>query len=208
MNCNIPKIAILLLKIILMGEIYTGTKFEYIQKGNKITEHPDLVSLIKWCRIFHEKQFAPPYPGGSSGNLSIRVKPGSDIFIITASHTALGDSMSDSDFSEVIYCSENDNIIYAKGEKEPSSESIMHYLIYKNRPEINAIFHGHSEEIMKLAKQSGFPETDTELEYGTVDLAKDTVNTLKNHNFVILKNHGFISVGETQNEAGNRILNL
>lgn len=191
-----------------MGEIYTGTKFKYIKKGNEISKHQDFDLLMNWCRIFHEKQFAPPYPGGSSGNLSIRVKPGSDIFIITASHTALGDSMSESDFSEVIYCSEKDNIIHAKGKKEPSSESIMHYLIYKNRPDINAIFHGHSEEIMKLAKQNGFPETSKELEYGTVKFAKNTVKTLNKYNIVILKNHGFVSIGKTQNKAGNRILDL
>ena len=56
--------------------------------------------------------------------------------------------------------------------------------------------------------RKGFPETSKELEYGTVEFAKNTVNTLKNHTIVILKNHGFVSVGETQDEAGNRILNI
>jgi len=191
-----------------MAEIYIGTKFKYIQKNKEISKHKDLELLKKWCNIFNKKNFAPTYEGGSSGNLSFRTNPDSNNFIITASHTALKNSMQDTDFSEVIFCSVKENTVFANGNRAPSSESLMHYLIYKNRPEVNAIFHGHSDEIMKLAKQKEFPETKVELPYGTMELAKDAVNTLKNNNFVILKNHGFISVAKTQQEAGNRVLNI
>lgn len=189
-----------------MAEIYTGTKFKYIQKANKISKHNDLELLKEWCNIFNKNNFAPTYEGGSSGNLSFRTK--NNEFIITSSHTALNKSMADTDFSEVIFCSIEKELVHANGNRAPSSESFMHYLIYKNRPEINAIFHGHSAEIMKLAKQKGFAETKKELPYGTIRLAKDVVNTLKKTNFVILKNHGFISVGKTQEEAGSKVLNF
>jgi len=196
------------MKKLQMSEIYIGTKFKYINKGNKISKNKGLVLLKKWCNIFNQNSFAPPYPGGSSGNLSFRTEIKKNNFIITASHTALSDNMNENDFAEVIFCSEKDNIIHAKGHKEPSSETLMHYLIYKNRNDINAIFHGHSDEIMKLAKQQGFPETEIEFDYGTVELAKEVVKTLKNHNFVILKNHGFVSVGKTQEDAGTQVINF
>jgi len=191
-----------------MAEIYTGTKFNYIQKGSKIPLHPEIVLLRKWCGIFNKYNFAPFYSGGSSGNLSFRIKSGSDLFIITASHSALSHSIPNSDFSEIVSCNIETNMVTASSFKTPSSETLMHDLIYKNRPEINAVFHGHSEEIMKIAKEKGFPETKTEIQYGTPEFAKDVTNTIKNHNFVIIKNHGFISVGKTQQEAGLFVLNL
>lgn len=191
-----------------MSEIYTGTKFKFESKGEAISEIKNIKLLKKWCSIFNKEGFAPLYNGGSSGNLSFRTNSFSNKFIITASHTALNNSMHKNDFSEVVFCSIENNTVHAKGKKEPSSETLMHYLIYKTNPEINAIFHGHSTDIMKIAKQHGFPETKKEYDYGTVDLAKEVVNTLKNHNFVIIKNHGFISVGKTMEKAGNNVLNL
>jgi len=191
-----------------MAEIYIGTKFKYIQKNKEISKHKDLKLLKEWCNIFNKKNFAPTYEGGSSGNLSFRSQTNSNNFIITASHTALNSSMTNSDFFFFSFSSIANNTIHANGNRAPSSESLMHYLIYKNRPEVNAIFHGHSDNIMKLAREKGFPETELELPYGTIELAKDVTNTLKNYSFVILKNHGFISVGKTQEETGNRVLKL
>jgi len=191
-----------------MGEIYIGTKFKFIKKNGKISESKKLELLKKWCNIFSEKNFAPPYNGGSSGNLSFRPKLNYCNFTITASHTALNNSMDNNDFSEVINCRIEENIVQAIGNKAPSSEALMHYLIYKNRKDVNAIFHGHSSEIMEIAKKKGFPETKLELPYGTIELAKDIVNTLKNYNFVVIKNHGFISVGKTQEDAGKQVLNF
>jgi len=191
-----------------MAEQYSGIKFKYIEKRRLIHSHNKLSELKDWCSIFFEKNYAPPYPGGSSGNLSFRSKPGSDIFIITCSHTALSKNIADSEFSEVIECKPEENIIIANGFKPPSSESFMHYMIYKNLPKINAIFHGHSSEIMKKAKQLNLPETVKELPYGTIELAKNAVNILKKSKFAVLKNHGFISTGKSMEEAGQLLVDL
>ena len=191
-----------------MAEQYSGNKYKYIEKQRSSPNDNNLHKLKEWCNIFFEKNFAPAYPGGSSGNLSFRSKPGSNLFIITCSHTALSKKMHNSDFSEVIECKPKQKIIVANGINPPSSESFMHYLIYKNYPEINAVFHGHSEEIMDKAKQQNLPVTEEELPYGTVELAKNTVNILKNSKFAVLKNHGFISIGKSMKEAGQILLNL
>ncbi len=191
-----------------MAEIYTGYRFKYINSGKETELNFDISSLVTWCQIFNENGFTPPYNGGSSGNLSIRIKPGEPKFIITSSYTDLGKPLNISNFSEVISCDTENNTVYAKGKNAPSSETFMHYLIYKNRQEINAVFHGHSNEIMKIAAKKGFPVTKKELPYGTINLAKDAVETLKNDSFVILKNHGFISVGKSADEAGRIVLNL
>ncbi len=192
----------------VMAEQYSGIKFNYIEKMRTVPAHKNLNDLKRWCEIFYEKNFAPPYSGGSSGNLSFRSKPGSNIFIITCSHTALNIHMNDSEFSEVIKCKPSENIIIATGLNAPSSESIMHYMIYKNFPEINAVFHGHSNKIMKKAKQLNFPETEKELPYGTVDFAKSVLSILKKSKFAVLKDHGFISIGKSQEKAVQCRLNL
>jgi len=187
-----------------MAEPYNGVKFNYKNIGKTISEHPLLYELKYWCAVFNHKNLAPPYPGGSSGNLSFRLNSKENNFIITASRTALNDSMVNTDFSEVINYYKNQNLITGKGEKEPSSESIMHFLIYKNRNDINAIFHGHSPEILKHAEQLNIPTTEKELPYGTVEFAKNALNLLHNSDFIILKNHGFVSLGNTMQDAGEQ----
>ncbi|RLD46576.1 MAG: hypothetical protein DRI94_14650 [Bacteroidetes bacterium] len=191
-----------------MAEIYTGIKFNYKSLGKTIIKSELLSELKNWCAFFNEKNLAPPYLGGSSGNLSFRIKPGTINFIITASHTALRENMPDSDFTKIVSYDENKNLITGKGTKEPSSESIMHHIIYKYKPEINAVFHGHSPEILKFADQLKIPVTKKEFEYGTIKLAKEALKLLTTHNFIILKNHGFISLGKTVQEAGNLTINF
>jgi len=186
----------------VMAETYKGIKFNYKSIGKTISETNLLPELKKWCFIFKKYKLAPVYSGGSSGNLSFRIKPDENRFMITASHTALKENMSDSDFAEVISYDETNNIISGKGIRQPSSESIMHYLIYKNRPDINAVFHGHSTEILKNAKHLNIPVTEKEFPYGTPETAREVLKLIKNHNFVIIKNHGFISCGHNFEEAG------
>lgn len=191
-----------------MAEQYSGIKFKYIEKERIVPNHAKLSELKKWCSIFYKKNFAPPYLGGSSGNLSFRSEFDMNAFIITCSRTALSKNMLDQDFSEVIKCLPDKNSIIAFGLKPPSSESFMHYMIYKNYPHINAVFHGHSELIMKKAKQLGLAETEKEFPYGTTEFAVSVLNILKNSKFAILKNHGFVSIGRSLDEAGQYILNL
>ena len=191
-----------------MSEVYEGVKFQYIEIQKTAPEHVLLNELKHWCSVFNDYNLAPPYPGGSSGNLSIRIKPGSDQFIITCSHTSLNENMADSDFSEINECNLNENLICAKGFRAPSSESFMHYLIYKKRPDINAIFHGHSDEIMQHTGNLNIPQTEVELPYGTGELAELASDLLKNNNLAVLKNHGFISIGKTPEEAGKNLINI
>lgn len=184
-----------------MAEIYQGIKFNYKNIGKTMSKSYLLPELKKICTFFKEKKLAPEYLGGSSGNLSFRTRKGKNEFIITASHTALKADMSDTDFSEVIFCDEGKNYVEAKGVNSPSSETLLHFLIYKNRPKINAVFHGHSSDILKNAKKLNILITSKEEEYGTIASAYRALKLIKESNFIILKNHGFVSVGKTINEA-------
>lgn len=172
---------------------------EFLSKKIPITRKLD--ELKKWCNIFHERKLTPQAEGGSLGNLSFRFRKG---FIITASGLRLKKNLTDDCFVYVVSYNERKNLFFVYGSRNPSSESIMHYFIYKKRKDVNAVFHGHDERILKAGKRLGIPITTVELPYGTKELAIEVAKTLgKTHKFIIMKNHGFVSVGKTMEEAGN-----
>ena len=67
-----------------------------------------------------------------------------------------------------------------------------------------AIFHGHSREILKKADQLGLPATETAEPFGSMELVRSVLGVLGNHSFLILRKHGFLSLGRTMREAGER----
>ncbi|HDQ06986.1 MAG TPA: hypothetical protein ENN36_09760, partial [Candidatus Bathyarchaeota archaeon] len=77
---------------------------------------------------------------------------------------------------------------------------------YKTCRDVNAVFHGHNNAIIMNAEKLGFPVTEREHEPGTIELAKEALKALDNKNLVVLKNHGFVSVGKTMKEAGELAL--
>jgi len=96
-------------------------------------------------------------------------------------------------------------IVHAIGKNKPSSESMLHYAIYAGRKEINAIFHGHSKEILKYGDKLGVV-TEKEMSYGSIELIEEVLKILDKNDFVILKNHGFLSLGKNMEEAGKLVL--
>jgi len=174
---------------------YEGVKYRTVMLGTELPEDPRLPLLKHWCKLFHENDFSPLYDGGSFGNLSMRCDRG---FIITASNTGL-DKISDDGF--VLVSRIEDGVVYATGQKKPSSEAMVHKAIYDARPEINAVFHGHCEEISRNAERLGIPITSKEEPYGTRALVDRVLERLEG-NFLEMQNHGFISLGKTLDEAG------
>ncbi len=191
-----------------MAEIYKGVKFELEQDINKIPYHKDLQLLKSWCDNFYKNNLAPQSSGGFAGNLSFRTTKGSDEFIITASGTELNNRMTDKDFVLVKKCNIKNNKVVARGTKKPSSETLLHYAIYKKFHKINAVFHGHSSKILSIGKEKNIPTTSKELPYGTTTLIDAVMEIIENEKFIIMKNHGFISIADNMNEAGLNVENL
>lgn len=196
--------------IIKMREEYVGVKFETIMINTKAPIDKRIKDLSKWCLLFDEKNLAPPYEGGSYGNLSFRIKQYGFPFIITASNSGLKDSKINNRFVTVNSIDFEKGIVKATGQRKPSSESMVHGIIYKLRPEINAVFHGHCKEISENAKRLRIVTTKEEKPYGTLELVKQVLNVLKedpNISFFEMKNHGFLALGKTIKEAGEITLN-
>lgn len=91
------------------------------------------------------------------------------------------------------------------GTKEPSSETLMHSLIYSLNKDVGSIIHMHSEDITQ--KLEGFiPTTGKKLDYGELGMALDSAVVLDGNFTSQIRDHGQISVG-TLNEDIAKSLN-
>ena len=192
-------------------EEYIGTKFQTIFLGKDILRVPKINELKKWGKKISEMGFIPHYKNekepnrlSSAGNLSFRNNNG---FIITASYSDLF-NLQDEDFVEVKNVDLKQKKIWVNGTKEPSSETMLHHAIYQERNDVNAIFHGHSDKLLKNYKKLRLISTKYEATYGTIELINSVLEVLKVENFLIIKNHGFLSLGNAINRAGNEIMNI
>lgn len=158
--------------------------------------------LINWGKKFAELGLSPKYDGGSAGNLSFRTERG---FIVTSSRSDLS-SLKEEKFTEVIKCDFNKKEVYVRGVKEPSSESFLHYSIYKKRRDVNVIFHVHDDGVLKHAEEMKIPVTYDKQLYGTIDLSDEAMKILKDNNYLILKEHGIVAMGKDIEETGKLVL--
>ena len=177
-----------------MSEIYSGTKFKTTFKEKKVLNNEKIDELTKYCNKFAELGLAPFVDGGHAGNLSFRTENG---FIITAAGADLS-KISKEDFVEIIDV--NNDEVTVIGTKEPSSETLMHDSISQKRQDVNAIFHGHDKIVME--KLQDLPITEKEQPYGSKALADEVIKVINNNNYIIIKNHGILSLGKTMEQAG------
>ena len=125
--------------------------------------------------------------------------------LITATSLNLGKELQKSDFIFVQDCDFELFEMSVIGNRAPSSETPIHWTMYKMRPEINAVFHGHHDSLLVLANELQIPETASEQDYGSPALVNEVKKLAKN-DFFNMKNHGFISMGKTMEITGNLAL--
>ena len=185
-----------------MERKFSAVKFKTVFESRSYPEDVRNAELKKWCRIFHDRGLARPHKYGSFGNLSYRAHKGGNSFIITGSGVRFGDEWVEDPFVKVLNCDVEKAIVYAEGTREPSSESLLHYSIYAARPEVNAVFHGHSREVLARADDLGLQQTVTEEPYGSVSLARSVLDVLNDFFFISIRGHGFIALGTGMEDAG------
>lgn len=185
-----------------MSEVYEGVKFRTVFASRQLPADDHLGELRRWCGKFAALGLAPCHGGAFAGNMSIRCSEG---FIITAAAANLAELKTD-DFTLIIDADIDNIQVTASGLKEPSSESLMHAVLYRARPHIKALFHGHDDLVLRKAGELGLAITRTEQPYGTVQLANEVLEALEDHTFIIIRNHGFVSLGRNMKEAGDQAL--
>lgn len=145
----------------------------------------------------------------SSGNLSWRVSE--EHMFITATRSWMGELTGE----QIAICRISDGAVL--NDKKPSAENGFHFGILRERPDVNVVLHFQSPYATAIACSerdykdfSVIPEipyylgriaTVPYLNPGSNELAREVVSAMKEHDLVILKNHGQVTVGKNFDEV-------
>lgn len=187
-----------------MTEAYRSPRFTTLFLARKIPKHSGIKKLFKWGNTFADLGLVREVSDGFAGNMSFRTKDG---FIITAARANL-ENLRENDIVEVTDVDDDKRETIAIGKKEPSSETFLHHAIYQKRSDVHAIFHIHDEEVLNYQDKLHLPVTENEHPYGTLKLMREILKVLNHHNYIIIKNHGILSLGNTMERAGQEALRL
>lgn len=159
------------------------------------------------CEIgkrIYEKGFV----AATDGNISVRIDE--DSFIVTPTGVSKGFMTPEM----LIIVDGEGNVL--SGNRQPTSEIKMHLRVYKDRPEMNSVIHVHPPFATAFAiagvplNQATMPESIVILgtipiaEYGTPSTEEipDAISKyIKDHNGVLLENHGALTWGENIEKA-------
>lgn len=143
------------------------------------------------------------YVAGHDGNISVRVGP--DRVLLTPSGVGKGRLEPDM----LVLCGLDGAVL--AGDRHPSSESGMHLLLYRERPDVGAVVHAHPPVSTAFSVcRRGLAEpylTETVSGLGEVpvapfalpstpEVAESIRPLIHNHSAVLLANHGALAWGE------------
>jgi len=145
----------------------------------------------------------------SSGNLSWRLED--DLAAVSASKTWLADLRE----NQIAICSIKDG--QCLNGKQPSIETVFHLGVLHNRADVNVVLHFQSpwattvacgdpgelnfNLIFEVPVNIGQPGIVDLLTPGSAELAEAVIEALSQHDLVILKNHGLVTVGKDFDDA-------
>jgi ribulose-5-phosphate 4-epimerase/fuculose-1-phosphate aldolase len=186
-------------------EIYTGIKFRCTRRTGIFTFDKRLADLNTWAFILAGLGLTPLHPGGAYGNQSYRTGPTS--LIITKSGMIPEKDLIPDNYIHIEGFDEKSKAFFFRGTGEPSSESILHYSLYKELPHVGAVMHGHSKLLEHYAVNLEIPVTSKFEPYGTFELAESALGLLRGRDdFILLKDHGFVAIGKDIDSTGNLVL--
>jgi Class II Aldolase and Adducin N-terminal domain len=186
-------------------EKYQGVKFRHRRAKQTFPFDRRLVRLNQWAYLFAQLGLAPVHPEGAYGNHSYRTGPAS--FVITKSAMVPAENLVQENYCHVIGFEERSNTFTTEGTGLPSSESFLHNDLYRCMPHINAILHGHCSLLNLHAEALNIPVTRKFHPYGTRELAASALELIDQASrFFILKDHGFVALGENIAGAGKLTL--
>lgn len=149
---------------------------------------------------------------GSGGNVSVRIDAEPNM-AITPSGVKYQE-MSDDDIFVVSF---DGSVIEGRKSLKPSMESGMHGIIYRSRPDVNAVVHTHQIygsvfSVINTPIPALFDEVSLSLGHrieivpyafsGSPELARNVESKIANHaNAYIIQNHGIVALGRTLDQA-------
>ena len=190
-------------------ERYQGVKFQHRVTKSTFEHDHRLANLNRWAYLFSQLGLTPVYSDGDAvgayGNQSYRT--GEKSFVITRSAMIPAKTLHLDNFCHIIDYHAHTTTFLSEGPSLPSSESFLHNALYQALPHVNAILHGHCTLLNSHADSLNIPVTQKFYDYGTPELAQSAVAILKPATlFFILRDHGFVALGEDIGSAGRLTL--
>jgi L-fuculose-phosphate aldolase len=168
------------------------------------SEHKHREEIVRYGRMLHERGFV----AAMDGNLSVRLKDGN--ILVTPTCVSKG-AMRPADL--VIVDPEGRHV---SGRRNVTSEIGMHLLIYRLRPDIQAIVHAHPPTATGFAA-AGLPLNEplvceVVMGLGSIPLARygtpgtsELAQTLEpyapHYDAILMSNHGVVAYGDTLEHA-------
>jgi len=141
----------------------------------------------------------------NGGNLSQRQDAA---MIITTSGCNLG-SIEEDELALVSACSLEDQAVTFAGPNKPSSEAMLHWLIYQDFLGAGAVVHAHDELATAPDLSRGLPETPREEPYGTVALARLAAEAFhRGSDIIVLRNHGYVASGPDLSQTVETVVRM
>lgn len=176
-----------------------GVLFEVEMVGGELPHDACIPALVAQAQRFAARGFTPSYGPGDHGNLSCRATQG---MIITARESSKA-QLRPEDFVSVIGCEERGPkpVMRAQGRRLPSTDAWLHWRIYAARPDAEVILHGHDTVALRLARALALPVTSISAAQPSVGLVEEATSLAMEHDYVLLREHGFLAVGSSLDEA-------
>lgn len=160
--------------------------------------------IVRYGRMLHEQFFV----AATDGNLSVRLDDGS----ILCTPTCVSKGMMTPD--DLVLINEQGEVL--RGHRSPSSEIAMHIMIYRLRPDVNAVVHAHPPTATGYAA-AGVPLTQPLVSEivialgevplapyatpGSPELSESLRPLIADHDAVLMANHGVVTCSSDLNSA-------
>ena len=167
--------------------------------------------IVHFCHRMYERGYVAAY----EGNVSARID--ADTIVVTPTQVCKGD------LAELDLVTVDPNGVRTSGKRQPTSELKMHLMVYRERPDIQAVVHAHPPVATGFAAagrempERVLPEAVVSLgrvplvEYGTPS-THELPDRIRPHilgaNAFLLANHGVLCLGSTIDEAYYRLETL
>lgn len=153
------------------------------------------------------------YHGLGYGNISQRLQPDSQAFLISGTQTGHLPMLSAKHFAIVEKALPKHNTLISRGPSQPSSEALTHASIYLHDLNAQAVIHVHCPEIWRHTHALQIPHTEADIPYGSPEMVTAVEHLfasgqLKNTPIFSMLGHedGIVSFGDSLTSAALTLL--